>query len=287
MKDEGQNKRVMTTTCAVSVGVADVRRAPDPTSERVTQALLNMRAIAGDSSGEWTHVTLADYEGWMRTDELAEPPVRGFCKIGERCGTPLDLVAVVTATHTPLYADLTGDEAWGSVYLSSVLPLLDMTPPERLQVALPGGDSAWIARDAISVRQGTAPYPRQPISVVTAYARAFLGVPYLWGGTSWRGIDCSGFVQLCYRMGGYIIPRDADQQHDALPRRIEGEEMREGDLIFFGRQRITHVGMALNNKEYIHSKGGSGVIINSFDPGHAHYDQHLAEIVRALKRVVF
>jgi hypothetical protein len=276
----------MTITCAVSVGVADVRRYPEPTSELVTQALLNMRAIAGDISGEWTHVTLADYEGWMRTDDLAEPPVRGFCKIGECCGTPLDLVAVVTAPHTPLYADLEDDEAWGSAYLSSVLPLLDTTPPERLQVALPGGDSAWIARDAISMRREVMPYPRQPLSVVTTCARAFLGVPYLWGGTSWRGIDCSGFVQLCYRMGGYILPRDADQQHDALPQHVERDEMREGDLIFFGRQRITHVGMALNNKEYIHSKGGSGVIINSFDPGHAHYDQHLAEIVWALKRVV-
>src|SRR5579884_611091 len=258
----------MTTTCAVSVGVADVRRAPDPTSERVTQALLNMRAIAGDSSGEWTHVTLADYEGWMRTDELAEPPVRGFCKVGERCGTPLDLVAVVTATHTPLYADLTGDEAWGSVYLSSVLPLLDMMPPERLQVALPGGDSAWIARDAISVRQGTAPYPRQPISVVTAYARAFLGRPYLWGGTSWAGIDCSGFVQLCYRMGGYYIPRDGDQQDGFLHHAIERSQMRAGDLIFFGSQEITHVALALNAHEYIHAEGQryNCVTINSFDP---------------------
>jgi cell wall-associated NlpC family hydrolase len=276
----------MTITCAVSVGVADVRCNPDPTSELVTQALLNMPAVAGDICGEWTRVTLPDYEGWIHTEELAEPPVRGFCKVGEHCATPLDLVAVVAATHTPLYADPAGDEARSSVYLSTVLPLLDTTRLERLQVALPGGDSAWLARDAINVRRGAAPYPQQPVSVVTSYARAFLGVPYLWGGTSCKGIDCSGFVQLCYRMGGYIIPRDANQQHDALPQRVEREEMREGDLIFFGRQHITHVGLALNNKEYIHSEGSHGVIINSFDPAHAHYNQHLAEIVWALKRVV-
>jgi cell wall-associated NlpC family hydrolase len=276
------------TTFAIAVGVADVRREPAPASELVTQALLNTPALAGETSDVWTHVTLPDYEGWVLTDELAEPAIKGFTKVGVHCSTPLDLVAVVVAMHAPLYADSTGEEAIGTAYLSSVLPLLDTTPAERLQVTLPGTQSAWIARGAVTIRRSDLTYPRAPISLVTTYARAFIGVPYLWGGTSWEGIDCSSFVQLCYRMGGYSIPRDADQQHDALPYTIERSEMREGDLIFFGHPAITHVAMALNEKEYIHAEGQhfDRVVISSFDPAAEHYYRRLDEIVYAIKRVV-
>lgn len=276
----------MTITYAVSVGVADVRHDPDPTSELVTQALLNRPAVAGEVAGEWTHITLSDYEGWIRTDELAEPPVKGFTRIGEFCATPFDLVAVIAVTHTPLYTDLDGDETQGAAYLSTVLPLLDMTQTDRVEVALPGAVSGWLVRDAANIRQGKESYPQTSIDVVTSYARAFLDVPYLWGGTSWEGIDCSGFVQLCYRMGGSIIPRDADQQHDALSHAISREEMQGGDLIFFGSERITHVGMALSNNEYIHAEGQNynRVVINSFDPVATNYNQRLSEIVWAIKR---
>ena len=275
------------TTYAIAVGVADVRRDPDPASELVTQALMHVPARGGDVSGEWTHVVLPDYEGWVRTDQLAEPAVKGFTKIGVSCATPLDLVAVIMATHAPLFADVTGDEALDTVYLSTVLPLLDTTQ-SRLQVALPGDVSGWLARGSAVVRRGSEAFPPSPISLITTYARAFVGVPYLWGGTSWRGIDCSGFVQLCYRMGGYMLPRDADQQYDALTQSVERSSMQEGDLIFFGHPSITHVGMALNQKEFIHAEGQDfhRVIIHSLDAADEHYHRRLDELVYGIKRVV-
>jgi len=276
------------TTYAVAVGVADIRRNPDPTSELVTQALMNAPAMPGEVAGAWTHVKLSDYEGWIRTDQLEEPIVKGFCKVGESCGTALPYAAVVTVTHAPLYAAAIENATVGMVYLSTALPIQDITHERRLQVALPGEHLAWLQRDAIDIRDSAEPYPKTPISTVTACARSLLGRPYLWGGTSWEGIDCSGFVQLCYRMGGYIIPRDADQQHDFLQDAVPRAEMREGDLIFFGSERITHVGMALNNKEYIHAEGQNynQVVINTFDPAAAHYYPRLDEIVWAIKRVV-
>jgi len=276
------------TTCVVAVGVADIRRDPDPTSELVTQALMNALANPDEAAGAWTHVTLFDYAGWIHTDQLEEPIVKGFCKVGVSCGTALPYVAVVTVTHTPLYAHAEGGETVGMVYLSTALPIQDITHPQRLQVALPGEHLAWLPRDAIAIRDSADPYPQAHVSTVTAFARSLLGRPYLWGGTSWEGIDCSGFVQLCYRMGGSIIPRDADQQHDSLPEQVSRANMREGDLIFFGSERITHVGMALNNKEYIHAEGQNynQVVINSFEPAAAHYYSRLDEIVWAIKRVV-
>ncbi len=277
----------MTTTYAIAVGLADIYSEPSSSSERVTQALMNTRAIANTTAGDWSHITLPDYSGWIRTSELGEPVIKGFCKVGASCSTPLDVVAVVTTTHTSLYNDATGDEANGTIYLSTVLPLLDVSHLQRLQVALPDERTAWLSRTEANIRQSVDVYPRTFLHIVTTYARAFLGRPYLWGGTSWEGLDCSGFVQLCYRMGGYLLPRDADQQHDFLTQSVKRDEMEEGDLIFFGTKAITHVALALNQKEYIHAEGQhyQRVLINSFDPADAHYNQRLSKIVWAIKRV--
>ena len=276
------------TDFVVANGVADVRQSPDDASERVTQALMNMPVYGGEPQGEWVQAKLVDYMGWMRLSDLAAPIEKGFCKIGEHCATPLPLIAVLVATQAPLYAEAEGEQSLGQAYLSTWLPVVDTTHPTRVQVALPGERVAWLARTAVEIRQRQEPYPRQSIEAVTDCARTFLGVHYLWGGTSWAGIDCSGFVQLCYRVGGYYIPRDADQQDGFLHHAIERPQMRAGDLIFFGSQAITHVGMALNDHEYIHAEGQNyhRVLISSFHSTDDHYYPRLDQIVWSLKRVI-
>jgi gamma-D-glutamyl-L-lysine dipeptidyl-peptidase len=276
------------TRYVISAAIADVRAQPDPTSELVTQALMNTLAEPGENRGDWTFVTLSDYEGWVHNGELEEPIVKGFCKVGECCGTPIHFVAVISATHTPLYSNSKSDNVLGYAYLSTVLPLLDLTEANRVQIALPGERTAWLSRAAIEISRQETAFPRTSVAAITRYARSFLDVPYLWGGTSYEGIDCSGFTQLCYRMGGYIIPRDAGQQHAFLQQDVERNHFQEGDLIFFGSRKITHVAMALNNHEYIHSEGQmyNRVTINSLDPSDEHYYQRLDEIFWGAKRVI-
>lgn len=276
------------TTYVISTAIADVRSHPDPGSELVTQALMNTPAELDKNIGEWTFVTLPDYEGWVRNDELEEPIVKGFCKVGECCGTPLDFVVVISTPRTPMYRDTKSDHLFGYAYLSTMLPLLDMTEASRVKVALPGERTTWLSRAAIEISRHETAFPRTSVVAITGHARSFLGVPYLWGGTSYEGIDCSGFTQLCFRMGGYVIPRDANQQHDFLQQSVDRNHLQEGDLIFFGRQKITHVAMALNNHEYIHSEGQlyNCVTINSFDPDDDHYDKRLDEIYWDGKRVI-
>ncbi|HUF89013.1 MAG TPA: C40 family peptidase, partial [Gemmatimonadota bacterium] len=90
-----------------------------------------------------------------------------------------------------------------------------------------------------------------------ATAEAFLGVPYLWGGTTALGMDCSGYVQQVYRLNGIRLARDADQQA------MEGrpvEEARAGDLLFFGDARVTHVGLSTGDGMFFHAPQGGAFV---------------------------
>ena len=93
---------------------------------------------------------------------------------------------------------------------------------------------------------------------ITNSARSMLNVPYVWGGTTPRGFDCSGLVQYIYRNEGVKLPRTAAQQYNAI-RKIKREYAAKGDLIFFHMRRrgryIDHVGIYIGNGQFIHAPG--------------------------------
>jgi cell wall-associated NlpC family hydrolase len=94
------------------------------------------------------------------------------------------------------------------------------------------------------------------VDEVIALARRFVGLPYLWGGTSTLGFDCSGFTQLLYRRRGIEIPRDSGPQsrwEGAEP--VERGELEAGDLLYFGEapDKVSHTGMYIGDGEFIHA----------------------------------
>ena len=104
-------------------------------------------------------------------------------------------------------------------------------------------------------------------------AHRFIGTPYLWGGGTPFGFDCSGFVQRIYSVLGVTIPRDAylQAQSPLGTFREPGKTLKAGDLVFFVGQSdprgrgITHVGMALDNRHFIHANSRTGVVVSAFD----------------------
>lgn len=108
----------------------------------------------------------------------------------------------------------------------------------------------WVRTDAVEEGEGEVPAPRDGDPI--AEARSYAGAPYLWGGMTELGIDCSGLVHMAYRRLGRLVPRDADQQEERASK-ISEADLRPGDLITYGDDAATHIAFWLGDGRILHS----------------------------------
>lgn len=115
------------------------------------------------------------------------------------------------------------------------------------------GYDGWIRREALEDADGELPPASEQTALQAAYT--FLGAPYLWGGLTAAGIDCSGLVHMAYRLSGRLVPRDAWQQEEA-GRRVAQSTAAPGDLITYGTgERADHIAFWAGETRILHATG--------------------------------
>ncbi len=220
-----------------NLSVVPVRKEASDRSEMVTQLLFGEMVEITDKQENWRKIRILydDYTGWVDKKQLA---------------TVSDEEIVQIKNSTPIMsADLVQLALWGNnqicpIVFGSSLPAFHN---HKFQI---GGIEYTFDGNIVEIK-------KPDLSRVVENAYMFLNSPYLWGGRSPFGIDCSGFTQMVFKLCGIKLKRDASQQAEQGITVNLVEESRTGDLAFFdnAEKKITHVGIILNATHIIHSSG--------------------------------
>ena len=260
----------------VNLSVCNLRSANDFSSEMVTQALLGMpvrllrqenwyQIQTPDRYIAWVHrvgihpVTRAELAAWNQAEKLIITAHYGF---------------VFSAPNE--HAQTVSDCVAGNRF-----KLLGMKG-DYYKVGYPDGREGYVAKAIAQPETRWRAQLKQDAASILQTAKTLMGIPYLWAGTSSKGVDCSGLVRTTLFLHDILIPRDASQQA-TQGERIEiapdFSNLQPGDLLFFGqkataeqKERVIHVAFYLGDKRFIHSQGD--VRINSFDPTDPLFDAY-------------
>ena len=235
----------------VAANITGLYAASSFLAEQVSQLLNGWPVEVLLEEGRWRFVRLADgYLGWAYGPYLAETtapaPTHIVCE-------PVSLLRAAPAVDAAVVNRILGGTAVAAEVQDTWAQITLAGDPAA---ALRPGLSGWLP---IAELRSLAKLPADEAArraQIIADAARYVSVPYLWGGCSAFGIDCSGYAQLLYRLAGLTIPRDADQQFDAA--RPVSDPFQPGDLLFFGEgeaeaRKITHVAVSLGGWRIIHS----------------------------------
>lgn len=256
--------------------VVNIRSRPSHSSELATQALLGMPLKVLKRTGGWYLVQVPDnYISWIDSGGIhlmTEEELNNW--------KDADKIIYLSAYGFSYEKADRNSAVIGDLAMGNVLRLKG-TSGNYYEAEYPDGRTAFVLRsEAKPFEQWRSAVKMTQQSLVDT-GKKMMGIPYLWGGTSTKGVDCSGFTKTIYLMNGEIIPRDASQQITAgelIDTDRSFENLQPGDLLFFGTEAadekprsVVHVGMWIGNMEFIHSS--SRVQINSMDPDAANFDE--------------
>lgn len=241
----------------VVVPVANMYSHASDKSDVVSQAIYGSNVRLLVAQGEWSRIQTADrYKGWVPSRQLriiltgdgygsSGPTVQVenlFANIYEEPDITKHKPVITVPFETKL--EVAPEDTSGAKKAQKP------APEGWLQVRLPVMRTAWIQSGDVVSDPKTLSIPES-----IDLAKKFLGIPYLWGGRSSFGFDCSGFTQMLVRARGINMPRDADQQAAwSGVVAIDRKDLQPGDLLFFGSspKEITHTGMYIGDGQFIH-----------------------------------
>lgn len=219
--------------------VIPLRAEASHRNEMVSQVLFGEFFEVLDSRNSWSLVKLAydSYEGWVEDKQYVEISKSLFNSLNSS-------KQYITGLSSHSVCLKLGLEEMINLLPGSTLPFLSDTNFE-----IDGQDYLYLGESSI-------PDPNDFHNALEETAQFYLNAPYLWGGRSLFGIDCSGFSQMVYKHLGVHILRDAKQQVNA-GRSVDVQDSQAGDLAFFDNDEgvITHVGIVLEDSEIIHASG--------------------------------
>jgi gamma-D-glutamyl-L-lysine dipeptidyl-peptidase len=224
-----------TAICLLSV--IPMRKEPSHRSEMVSQVLFGEYVTLGEAADDFVHVKcLYDgYEGWVQANQLRHVEQSGMVDTSYYTNGFTSLATLNgTTVHLPFATPVYGFDKLSFTISGSTINYIFQ--PQQ----------AWDIR-SLTFNETTLAAVYQP----------FLNTPYLWGGKSVFGIDCSGFAQQVFKLLGVKLLRDAYLQAEQGKPVSSVTEAKLGDLAFFQNEkgRVTHVGIVLNNQQIVHASG--------------------------------
>jgi len=267
-----------TIHAVVTSAVAPMHVAPAINTTQVSQTVLGHHVLVLRRAGRWLQCRGPDgYLGWIH------------------CG----YVALVDETDAVTWQMGTEGEAWISLgaelrgdggEVVARLPWGARVVREAGgTVRLPDGRRGSPVGELVSDAHRPLRFPLEGDAVVETAAR-WMGAPYLWGGVTPNGVDCSGLAQAVYRMHGLLLPRDSDMQARIGEEVDPGgfDDFRPGDLLFFAEEpgRCTHVVVATGGSRIVHSSLGNGGVARNDLLGPLNYERELRRIFMGARRVI-
>ena len=240
----------------VNVSVCNIRSQPKHSAELATQSLMGTVLKTYKTNGTWQLVQTPDgYLGWLDQGALVEtaPDVLSRWQLAKK--------VVVKKSFDFIHADQNGS-ILSDVVEGNILESGDLVKDQR-QVKLPDGRQGFITDSSITPYEDFITLKEPLLDNILQTAQHMMGRPYLWGGTSGKGMDCSGFTKTVYYLNALELPRDASQQVNVGMEVDTDTTLRNlsvGDFLFFGnkktqsqKEKITHVAMYLGDGKIIHA----------------------------------